>query len=69
MSRVRGTNYQAILRSFDLVDGDASERIHELRDFLPDGSGRVTTGDVAALLLREALTTTHARTRLGVNGL
>lgn len=52
----------------DLVEGDAQEQIHAMRDFLPNGSGRVTTGDVAALLLREALTPTHQRTRLGVNG-
>jgi putative NADH-flavin reductase len=50
-----------------LVDGDAAGPLLELPDYLPEGTGQVTTGDLAAVLLREVLTPTRSRTRLGVN--
>jgi hypothetical protein len=37
-------------------------------DHLPEGTGAVTTGDVAELLVREALEPTLTSARLGVNG-
>jgi len=42
--------------------------MRSVSDFLPDGTGSVTTEDVAALLLAEADRTASARTRIGVNG-
>jgi len=49
-----------------IVDGDATGKLVSKPSYLPDGKGEVTTGDVAALLVREAVTPTHAM-RLGVN--
>ena len=49
-----------------LVDGDATGRMVVERDYLPKGKFSVTTGDVAALMISEALAN-EARGRLGVN--
>jgi uncharacterized protein len=50
-----------------LVDGEATGRMIVQRDYLPAGSFSVTTGDVAALLVGEAVSG-EGRGRLGVNG-
>jgi putative NADH-flavin reductase len=50
-----------------IVDADATGRLHVLPDRLPPGLGQVTTGDLAELLVREAVAPTVARRRLGVN--
>jgi putative NADH-flavin reductase len=50
-----------------LLDGDPSGHLLEARDVLPEGTGQVTTGDLASVLLREVLTPTLSRTRIGVN--
>ena len=49
-----------------LVDADPVGPVLELRDFLPAGRGRVSTGDIASLLLRDVRTPPLSRTRLGV---
>lgn len=53
----------------DLVDGAATGRCVARRDVLPEGVGRVTTGDVAAFLLRDAEQPAFVRTRVGLNSL
>jgi putative NADH-flavin reductase len=50
-----------------LADGDYSGRYAALADYLPDGSGAITTEDVAAFLLEEAAVTKYARRRVGLN--
>jgi putative NADH-flavin reductase len=50
-----------------ILDGGATGRLTAVRDLLPSGLGQVTTGDLAALLVDEALSPTVARTRVGVN--
>jgi putative NADH-flavin reductase len=51
-----------------IVDADATGQLVSKQDFLPDGSGAVTTSDLAALLVREAIEPKLAR-RVGVNGI
>lgn len=50
-----------------IVEADATGRLRVMPNHLPPGLGQVTTGDLAELLVREALTPTASRTRLGVN--
>jgi putative NADH-flavin reductase len=50
-----------------IVDADPTGRLEARVDRLPPGIDEVTTGDLAALLVREALAPTFARTRIGVN--
>lgn len=50
-----------------IVDADATGLLRARVDHLPPGTGQVTTGDLAALLVGEALAPAHARVRLGVN--
>lgn len=50
-----------------IVDGDATGRLRVQRHQLPAGIGRVTTGDLAELLVGEALSPTVSCVRLGVN--
>jgi putative NADH-flavin reductase len=50
-----------------LVDAEPAGPLLELRDLLPVGTGQVTTGDIASLMLREVRTPMLSRTRLGVN--
>jgi putative NADH-flavin reductase len=51
----------------DIADGAASGRCTATADYLPDGLGRVTTGDIAAFLLGEAERPAFVRTRVGLN--
>jgi putative NADH-flavin reductase len=57
----------ALLGCPRIVDGDATGRLAVLRERLPPGIGQVSTGDLAALLVREALTPSAEGVRLGVN--
>jgi putative NADH-flavin reductase len=52
----------------NIVDGDASAPLAASANVLPPGSFRVTTGAVAAFLLREAVERRFVRSRVGVNG-
>jgi putative NADH-flavin reductase len=49
-----------------LVEGDATHAMIRQADYLPDGTMAVTTGDVAALLVHEALLS-EGSGRIGVN--
>ena len=51
----------------DIADGPASGRCEVIADYLPRGAGRVTTGDIAAFLLDEAIATAFPCTRVGLN--
>jgi uncharacterized protein len=51
----------------DIADADASGTLVTKADYMPDGAGRVTTGDIAAFLVREIETPSFARTRVGIN--
>jgi putative NADH-flavin reductase len=51
-----------------LVDGPRTGAYRALADYLPDGSGAVTTEDVAAFLLEEASERRFARAKVGLNG-
>jgi putative NADH-flavin reductase len=51
----------------DIVEAPASGRCEASADYLPRGAGRVTTGDIAAFLLDEAITPRFLRTRVGIN--
>jgi len=51
----------------DIVEGAATGRCVELADYMPPGTRRVTTGDIAAFWLREATTPTFSRRRVGLN--
>jgi putative NADH-flavin reductase len=50
-----------------IVDAEPTGRLRTALNTLPDGTGEVTTGDVAELLVREAMITTLSRTRVGIN--
>ncbi len=50
-----------------IVDAEATGSLRTLRDHLPPGLDQVTTGDLAELLVREAVSPTFERTRVGVN--
>ncbi len=51
-----------------LADGARSDAYATKASWLPDGTGTVTTEDVAAFLLAEALEPRHVRERVGLNG-
>jgi hypothetical protein len=57
----------AVVATPRLVDADATGSLVRESDYLPAGTGTVTTGDVAALLVDEAIRPT-AEGRIGVNG-
>jgi putative NADH-flavin reductase len=52
----------------NIADGDASAPLVAAANVLPPGSFQVTTGAVAAFLLREAAEGAFVRSRVGVNG-
>jgi putative NADH-flavin reductase len=51
----------------DIADGPASGKCAVAANVLPDGTRRVTTGDIAAFLVREAEAPRFSRTRVGLN--
>jgi putative NADH-flavin reductase len=51
-----------------IVEGPRTPGLLTRPDYAPDGTGTVTTEDVAAFLLRESLTPTVSRSRVGLNG-
>lgn len=78
--RIVGTAHQAFLTALDaskldwtlactptIIDGAPTGRVTTREDYLPDGSDRVTTGDVAAFLLAEAVEGRFLRRRVGLN--
>ncbi len=78
--RAIGAEHQAMHRAFAesgawwalvctprIVDGDPTGHLVRRDDYLPEGTGSVTTGDVAALLLELALEPTARFGRVGVN--
>ncbi len=80
MFRRISTQHQAVLAACErsslswmvvgcprIVDADPTGSLQVLRDHLPTGLDQVTTGDLAELLVREALSPTFERTRVGVN--
>jgi putative NADH-flavin reductase len=52
----------------NIADGDASAPVTAAANVLPPGSFRVTTGAVAAFLLREATEGRFSKSRVGING-
>ncbi|HUS29898.1 MAG TPA: NAD(P)H-binding protein [Kofleriaceae bacterium] len=52
----------------NIVDGPATGTFAERADYLPDGTGSISTGDIAAFLLREAIASRYPRSRVGLNG-
>jgi putative NADH-flavin reductase len=80
MLRSVGAEHQALYRSFAesglwwalvctprLLDEDPTGRMVALADYLPDGTGVVTTGDVATLLLDLATEPAARGGRIGVS--
>ena len=51
-----------------IVDGPRTGAFVTRADYLPDGSGAVSTEDIAALLLEEAIAPRFLRSRVGMNG-
>ncbi len=51
----------------DIADGPASGRCEATSDYLPRGTNRITTGDIAAFWLEEAAAPRFVRTRVGLN--
>ncbi|HEY8076057.1 MAG TPA: NAD(P)H-binding protein [Labilithrix sp.] len=51
-----------------LVDGPRTDAFRATSSFLPEGTGSITTEDVASFLLREAIEARHVRERVGLNG-
>jgi putative NADH-flavin reductase len=51
-----------------IIEGPRTEGLLTSPDYPPDGTGTVTTEDVAAFLLREALAPSLSRSRVGLNG-
>jgi putative NADH-flavin reductase len=51
----------------DIVEGPPSGSCTELADYMPPGTRRVTTGDIAAFWLREAEAPSFSRRRVGLN--
>jgi putative NADH-flavin reductase len=79
--RAVGAEHEAMHRSFAssglwwalvctprLLDGEPTGRMRRERDYLPDGTGAVTTGDVALLVLELATDPAARPGRVGVNG-
>jgi putative NADH-flavin reductase len=56
-----------LVGSPNIADGAASGRCVTTADYLPDGTGAVTTGDIAAFLVGEAESPRFARSRVGLN--
>jgi putative NADH-flavin reductase len=52
-----------------LLDGGRTHALRSMADYLPDGTGSVTTEDVAAFLLEEAVHPRFMRARVGLNGM
>ena len=50
-----------------LVEGPKTDALRMTADYLPDGTGSVTTEDVAAFLLEEAVTPRFIGARVGLN--
>jgi uncharacterized protein len=51
----------------NIVDGPATGSFKSAANVLPAGSGRITTGDIAAFLLREVEAPSFVRSRVGLN--
>jgi putative NADH-flavin reductase len=51
-----------------LVDGPRTDSFRAIADFLPDGTGSISTEDVAAFLLAESTAPRFVRSRVGLNG-
>ncbi len=51
-----------------LVDAPQTHALRTKADYLPEGTGAVTTEDVAAFLLEQAVRPTFIRSRVGLNG-
>jgi putative NADH-flavin reductase len=51
-----------------LVDGPRTDAFRSSANYLPEGTGSITTEDVAAFLLGEAVDPHHVRERVGLNG-
>ena len=51
-----------------LVDGPPTDAFRSSADYLPEGTGSITTEDVASFLLCEAVDAHHVRERVGLNG-
>ena len=67
LDALRGSDLEwTLVCSPNLVEGDATHAMLRQSDYLPDGTMAVTTGDVAALLVHEALLS-EGSGRIGVN--
>jgi putative NADH-flavin reductase len=51
----------------NILDGGATGSFASQANYLPDGSGKITTGDIAAFLTREAESPSFPRSRVGLN--
>jgi putative NADH-flavin reductase len=51
-----------------LVDGPRTDAFCATASYLPEGTGAITTEDVAAFLLGEAIDPRYVRQRVGLNG-
>jgi len=51
-----------------LLDGPRTHTLRTRADYLPEGTGSVTTEEVAAFLLGEAVRPSFLRSRVGLNG-
>jgi putative NADH-flavin reductase len=51
----------------DIADADATNTSVVKADYLPDGTGKITTGELAAVILRELEAPAFVRSRVGVN--
>ena len=51
----------------DILDGGPTGTQVAKRDYLPDGTGKITAGDIAAFIVREAMQPTYPRARVGLN--
>src|SRR5262245_8578812 len=51
----------------NIIDGAATGAIAAKADYLPDGRGQITTGDIAAFLVCEASARSYVRSHVGLN--
>jgi putative NADH-flavin reductase len=51
-----------------LLEGPRTDAFRATPSYLPEGTGSITTEDVAAFLLGEAVEPHHVRQRVGLNG-
>lgn len=51
-----------------IVDGPRTNAFVAMANYLPEGTGSITTEDVASFLLSDAVEGHHLRTRVGLNG-